>query len=105
MKASRMIIPTLKENPQDAKIASHILLLRSGMIKAVGGYNTLTGNKAGINYVARRDWDAKTKLLSSIEKAKDILGYSPKISFDDGLEKTHDWFVENWGNIQKSAEF
>ena len=30
--------------------------------------NTLTGNEAGINYVARRDWDAKTKLLSSIEQ-------------------------------------
>ena len=67
--------------------------------------NELTGNEAGINFVPRRDWDAKTKLLSSIEKAKDILGYSPKVSFDDGLVKTHDWFVENWENIQKSAEF
>ena len=38
-------------------------------------------------------------------KAKDILGYSPKVSFDDGLERTHDWFCENWENIQKSAEF
>ena len=33
MKASRMIIGTLKEAPQEAVIASHILLLRSGMIK------------------------------------------------------------------------
>ena len=39
--------------------------------------NALTGNEAGINYVARRDWDAKTKLLSSIDKAKDILEYLP----------------------------
>ena len=35
--------------------------------------NALAGNKEGINYVTRRDGDAKTKLLSSIEKAKDIL--------------------------------
>ncbi|KZX13357.1 GDP-L-fucose synthase [Methanobrevibacter oralis] len=67
--------------------------------------NTLTGNEAGINYVARRDWDAKTKLLSSIDKAKDILGYSPKVSFDEGLERTHEWFCENWDNIQESTEF
>ncbi|MDE7264640.1 MAG: proline--tRNA ligase, partial [Anaeroplasmataceae bacterium] len=34
MKASRMLISTLKEAPQEAKIDSHILLLRAGMIKA-----------------------------------------------------------------------
>lgn len=33
MKASKMLISTLKEAPQEAKIASHILLLRSGMMK------------------------------------------------------------------------
>ncbi len=34
MKASKMLISTLKEAPQEAKINSHILLLRAGMIKA-----------------------------------------------------------------------
>lgn len=33
MKATRMCLKTLKEAPQEAVIASHILLLRSGMIK------------------------------------------------------------------------
>ncbi len=33
MKASKMLISTLKEAPQEAKIDSHILLLRAGMIK------------------------------------------------------------------------
>ena len=33
MKASRMCLKTLKEAPQEAVIDSHILLLRSGMIK------------------------------------------------------------------------
>jgi nucleoside-diphosphate-sugar epimerase len=32
--------------------------------------NELTGNTEGIAYAARRDWDAKTRLLSSIEKPK-----------------------------------
>lgn len=67
--------------------------------------NELSNNEAGIEYKERRNWDAKTKLLSSIDKAKDILGYKPTVSFDDGLVKVHDWFVDNWDNIQESAEF
>lgn len=43
MKASKMLISTLKEAPNEAKIASHILLLRAGMIKneVAGVYNYL----------------------------------------------------------------
>ena len=43
MKASRMLISTLKEAPNDAVIPSHILLIRSGMIKkmSAGIYNYL----------------------------------------------------------------
>lgn len=67
--------------------------------------NELTGNKAGIKYVARRDWDAKKRLLSSIEKAKKIINYQPLYSFNDGLIKTHKWFEENWADIDKNAEF
>ncbi len=67
--------------------------------------NALTGNKEGIAYRARRDWDAKNKLLSSIDKAKDILDYKPSISFDEGLKYTYKWFDNNWDNIEESAEF
>lgn len=67
--------------------------------------NDLTGNDEGFAYMARRDWDAKTKLLSSIEKAEKILGYKPKVEFKDGLKNTYEWFVENWENIEKHAEF
>ena len=43
MKASKMLISTLKEAPQEAQIASHILLIRSGMIRKLvaGVYNYL----------------------------------------------------------------
>ena len=43
MKASKMLISTLKEAPNEAKIASHVLLLRAGMIKneVAGVYNYL----------------------------------------------------------------
>lgn len=67
--------------------------------------NELTGNEAGIKFVERRDWDVKKRLLSSTEKASAILGYKPQTTFEDGLRRTHEWFVENWEDIKTSAEF
>jgi nucleoside-diphosphate-sugar epimerase len=67
--------------------------------------NDLTGNPNGIKYIERRNWDVKTRLLSSVDKAKDILDYKPQTSFEAGAEQLYQWFVENWTLIQKSAEF
>jgi len=66
---------------------------------------SLTGSKAGIVYRERRDWDKKTHLLSCITKGQRMIGYQPRMTFDDGLKETHRWFVENWENIEKGAEF
>ncbi len=65
--------------------------------------NKITANNAGISYMARRDWDVKTRLLASISKANRILGYKPKTKFEDGVRKVHAWFVENWNNIEASV--
>ncbi|MCD6456662.1 MAG: hypothetical protein J7K81_07750 [Methanophagales archaeon] len=67
--------------------------------------NEFVGNEAGIRYVEKRDWDVKTRLLSSIEKAKRLLDYEPQMEFEDGLKKVHAWFTENWKDVDKSAEF
>jgi len=67
--------------------------------------NELTGNKKGIVFKKRRNWDKKNRLLSSIDKAKKILNYNPKVDFKKGLKNTHEWFNENWENIHMSAEF
>lgn len=67
--------------------------------------NELTSNASGVMFVERRNWDVKHRLLSSIEKAKKLLGYKPQIGFEDGLKKVHEWFVGNWKNIERSAEF
>jgi nucleoside-diphosphate-sugar epimerase len=67
--------------------------------------NELTGNKAGIVYSKRRKWDTKSRLLASIKKARDLLGYKPQTSFEVGLRNTIKWFKENWTNIEQSASF
>jgi len=75
------------------------------VIDMANAVNRLTGNDVGIQYKERRDWDVKTRLLSCITKAEKTLGYKPKMNFENGLKETHWWFVENWENIDKSAEF
>ena len=67
--------------------------------------NEITRNKAGIVFKERRNWDKKNRLLASIEKARKLLHYEPKMDFKDGLKQVHRWFEKNWDNIQKSAEF
>jgi len=56
MKFSRMLIPTTKETPNDAVLASHKLLLRSGFIQSSGGsglYNFLPLGKITLEKVRR----------------------------------------------------
>jgi UDP-glucose 4-epimerase len=65
----------------------------------------LTGNDAGMVFKERRDWDKKTRLLASIEKARKILGYEPSINFREGLKQVHVWFTGNWHNIAHSSNF
>ena len=67
--------------------------------------NELTHNGAGVVFRERRDWDKKTRLLASIEKARKILRYEPKTDVKSGLKIVHQWFEKNWDNIRKSAEF
>jgi nucleoside-diphosphate-sugar epimerase len=67
--------------------------------------NKITGNKNGIKYIERRNWDVKKRLLSSINKARRLLGYKPETGFWQGIGATYEWFVENKENIKNSAEF
>jgi len=67
--------------------------------------NEFTGNKKGINFVKRRKWDTKMRLLASVDKAKNLIGYAPGTSFEEGLKETIKWFKENWELIDESASF
>ena len=67
--------------------------------------NELTGNEGGIKFIERRNWDKKHRLLASIDKARRILKYEPKMEFKNGLREVHAWFKKNWENISKSADF
>lgn len=67
--------------------------------------NELTGNSVGIVRAAPRVWDTKKRLLASIDRAKSLLGYEPKMDFEQGLTNTIQWFRDNWTSIKRDAEF
>jgi len=67
--------------------------------------NDLTGNEAGIKRAPPRVWDTKKRLLASVARAKELLGYEPQMAFEEGLERTIQWFRDHWDKIQRDAEF
>jgi nucleoside-diphosphate-sugar epimerase len=67
--------------------------------------NELTGNKAGIMEAPHRKWDTKVRLLASVERARELIGYEPKVEFAAGLKQTVEWFKDNWDDICRDAEF
>ena len=79
MKASRMLIATLKEAPQEAIISSHILLIRAGMIRKLvsGVYNYLPlglRTLQKIENIIREEMDkaGSLEILSSAIQPKEL---------------------------------
>ena len=68
--------------------------------------NEVTGNKAGIRFKQRRKWDTKPRLLASIEKAKKLVNYEPRVvDFTAGFEKVMEWFHDFEDMVSLSADF
>lgn len=54
---------------------------------------SITGSKSTINYKPMRSFDHVKRRKMDISKAKRIIGYSPSTTIEQGLEKTHEWFL------------
>ena len=60
---------------------------------------------AWIKRAQPRVWDTKKRLLASIGRARELLGYEPQMPFEEGLKNTIQWFKDNWDAIRASADF
>ena len=67
--------------------------------------NEIIDNKAGIIFTERRKWDTKDRLLASVDKARELINYTPRTPFNEGLVHTIDWFKQNWDKIEAGASF
>ena len=66
--------------------------------------NKITKNKEKIRFCKRRSWDNVLRRKANIQKAKSILGYVPKMEFNEGLVRTFIWVKENWDKIEKETK-
>ncbi|MDD2903441.1 MAG: hypothetical protein PHU44_13510 [Syntrophales bacterium] len=60
---------------------------------------------AGILYAERRKWDTKSRLLASVDRVRELIGYEPNTPFEKGMKNTIAWFRENWDLIEAAARF
>lgn len=67
--------------------------------------NETVGNPAGVTFNPRRKWDTKPRLLASVDRAKELIGYQPHTPFAEGLKQTVAWFRDNWDLIAADARF
>jgi dTDP-glucose 4,6-dehydratase len=59
--------------------------------------NQLIGNQAGITYVDARSSRDPQRRRPDITRAKEILGWEPKIDLQEGLERTIPYFKQKLG--------
>ncbi len=67
--------------------------------------NVAVGNPAGIFFAQRRKWDTKSRLCASVDRARELIGYDPQTSFEEGLRHTIAWFEKHWNEIDGGARF
>ncbi len=67
--------------------------------------NDQVGNPGGILFAERRKWDTKSRLLASVTRAGQLIGYAPGTPLAAGLGHTVAWFRDNWNAIQAAARF
>ena len=56
--------------------------------------NRITQNGAGVTHRPLPE-DDPTRRRPNIDRAQSELGWAPKVSFDEGLARTIDWFAKN----------
>lgn len=89
----------LKGHPGDVyNIASGNEITIKELAEAI---NELTGNRAGVELLPKRDWDTSGTRFGSTEKAKSELGFEAKKPFLEGLKETVQWTLNNKSFIDK----
>ena len=54
----------------------------------------ITGSRSRIVHQPRRDWDTVVRRVATVQVAKDLLGYEPRVSLEDGLRRYYEWLKQ-----------
>jgi UDP-glucose 4-epimerase len=66
--------------------------------------NEQTGNPTPVEYLPPRSWDHSGKRFGSTEKAKNALGFEPRVGLEEGLRRTIGWTRDNLSFIDACIE-
>jgi len=64
--------------------------------------NTLCGDRSEIQISRRRPWDHSSHRCADVSLARQVLGFSPRVDFDTGLEQTAEWFTRHRAIIART---
>jgi len=87
------ILAANSEHKANGEVFNIALSGKTSLNDLVAMLKEITGKNIEAEYKEARQGDVMHS-LADISKAKDILGYQPKISFKDGLAKTVEWYAK-----------
>lgn len=64
-----------------------------------------TNSKSEITFTSRRAWDNSVVRQADLAKSRSVLSFDPQIRLSDGLDRTVEWFRENYDQIKYSTTF
>lgn len=70
----------------------HLVVFVAGFLSELFGY--ISGKAPVFNYEKAKDFTQKYWICSA-EKARKMLGFSPKVSIEQGFRSTYKWYVDN----------
>jgi prolyl-tRNA synthetase len=97
VRASRYLIPTLKEDPADAEAASHRLLVRGGFVRQVG---------AGLYTYLPLGWRVLRRIMEIVREEMDTIGLEmsmPVLNPAELWQATGRYGVENLFRLEDSS--
>ena len=66
--------------------------------------NSITGNKADLEFKPARSWDNSGNRYGAINKSQRLLGFISKTNIETGIKKTVAWTKENFEGIEQSIK-
>ena len=64
-----------------------------------------TNSISAITFKPARNWDKVKDRMSNTSKSANALGYSPKVSIEEGLNKTIKWYQDNYDKVKSLQNY
>jgi nucleoside-diphosphate-sugar epimerase len=66
---------------------------------------SVTGSQSNIVFKPARNWDKVKDRVSNLTHSKAVLNYQPKVTIQEGLEKTIKWYKDNYDKVKSLKNY